>query len=294
MEPGSSLVGLDFDAGVAWPIYDWMGVAKAALESVARIPGRTWAPRASGSTSSRRVRWGRSPPRASPVRAARRPVASAGAPGLGHRRRRPGRPGHLLAAVGVLAGDQRRDRARRRGLSRRRRAGLGRRRRVVAVSRGRPSAQREPVRDEGRAAPGDGDRVAAGARRPPPDGQHELAPVSRHPGDAQGVEHPAAAAQTDDERPDRPAARPQLYGHARAVRPAAEVAQAQLGAGRPLGRGRPDGGRPGDRQRRQRVAGADRAEPSGTGSPASRALRKVTAAASTGPRRCRDPGRCTR
>ena len=32
----SSVVALDFDARVAWPAYDWMGVAKAALESLAR------------------------------------------------------------------------------------------------------------------------------------------------------------------------------------------------------------------------------------------------------------------
>ena len=37
---GSSLVGLDFDARVAWPAYDWMGVAKAALESVNRYLAR--------------------------------------------------------------------------------------------------------------------------------------------------------------------------------------------------------------------------------------------------------------
>jgi enoyl-[acyl-carrier protein] reductase I len=33
---GGSLVALDFDATVAWPLYDWMGVSKAALESVNR------------------------------------------------------------------------------------------------------------------------------------------------------------------------------------------------------------------------------------------------------------------
>lgn len=44
MPPGSSLVGLDFDAGVAWPIYDWMGVAKAALESVSRYLARDLGP----------------------------------------------------------------------------------------------------------------------------------------------------------------------------------------------------------------------------------------------------------
>jgi enoyl-[acyl-carrier protein] reductase I len=37
---GGSLVGMDFDASVAWPIYDWMGVAKAALESVSRYLAR--------------------------------------------------------------------------------------------------------------------------------------------------------------------------------------------------------------------------------------------------------------
>jgi meromycolic acid enoyl-[acyl-carrier-protein] reductase len=35
-----SFVGMDFDASVAWPIYDWMGVAKAALESVSRYLAR--------------------------------------------------------------------------------------------------------------------------------------------------------------------------------------------------------------------------------------------------------------
>ena len=44
MDRGSSLVGLDFDATVAWPIYDWMGVAKAALESVNRYLARDLGP----------------------------------------------------------------------------------------------------------------------------------------------------------------------------------------------------------------------------------------------------------
>ncbi|MDQ8043743.1 MAG: enoyl-ACP reductase FabI [Solirubrobacteraceae bacterium] len=42
---GGSIVGLDFDATVAWPSYDWMGVAKAALESVARYLARDLGPR---------------------------------------------------------------------------------------------------------------------------------------------------------------------------------------------------------------------------------------------------------
>ncbi len=40
MRPGSSIVGLDFDATVAWPKYDWMGVAKAAFESTNRYLAR--------------------------------------------------------------------------------------------------------------------------------------------------------------------------------------------------------------------------------------------------------------
>jgi enoyl ACP reductase len=44
MPTGSSIVGLDFDASVAWPIYDWMGVAKAALESVSRYLARDLGP----------------------------------------------------------------------------------------------------------------------------------------------------------------------------------------------------------------------------------------------------------
>jgi len=39
-----SVVGLDFDASVAWPQYDWMGVAKAALESTARYLARDLGP----------------------------------------------------------------------------------------------------------------------------------------------------------------------------------------------------------------------------------------------------------
>lgn len=45
MAPGSAIVGLDFDASVAWPAYDWMGVAKAALESASRYLARDLGPR---------------------------------------------------------------------------------------------------------------------------------------------------------------------------------------------------------------------------------------------------------
>ena len=40
MGGGGSVVGLDFDASVAWPGYDWMGVAKAGLESCSRYLAR--------------------------------------------------------------------------------------------------------------------------------------------------------------------------------------------------------------------------------------------------------------
>ncbi|MEO6121298.1 MAG: enoyl-ACP reductase FabI [Acidimicrobiales bacterium] len=39
-DDGGSIVALDFDARQAWPKYDWMGVAKAALESTARYLAR--------------------------------------------------------------------------------------------------------------------------------------------------------------------------------------------------------------------------------------------------------------
>jgi len=45
MEDGGAIVGMDFDASVAWPVYDWMGVAKAALEAVSRYLARDLGPK---------------------------------------------------------------------------------------------------------------------------------------------------------------------------------------------------------------------------------------------------------
>ncbi len=45
MDGGGAIVGLDFDASVAWPGYDWMGVAKAGLESCARYLARDLGPK---------------------------------------------------------------------------------------------------------------------------------------------------------------------------------------------------------------------------------------------------------
>ncbi len=44
MTDGGSLVGLDFDATVSYPAYDWMGVAKAAFESTSRYLARYLGP----------------------------------------------------------------------------------------------------------------------------------------------------------------------------------------------------------------------------------------------------------
>jgi enoyl-[acyl-carrier protein] reductase I len=44
MSSGGSIVSLDFDASVAWPIYDWMGVSKAALEAITRYLARYLGP----------------------------------------------------------------------------------------------------------------------------------------------------------------------------------------------------------------------------------------------------------
>jgi enoyl ACP reductase len=45
MGSGGSVVGMTFDATVAWPAYDWMGVAKAGLESTARYLARDLGPK---------------------------------------------------------------------------------------------------------------------------------------------------------------------------------------------------------------------------------------------------------
>ena len=45
MSSGASFVGLDFDNTVAWPAYNWMGVAKSALESINRYLAKELGPR---------------------------------------------------------------------------------------------------------------------------------------------------------------------------------------------------------------------------------------------------------
>ncbi|HKA93808.1 MAG TPA: enoyl-ACP reductase FabI, partial [Acidimicrobiia bacterium] len=45
MDTGGSIVGFDFDNTQAWPVYDWMGVAKSAFESTARYLARDLGPK---------------------------------------------------------------------------------------------------------------------------------------------------------------------------------------------------------------------------------------------------------
>ena len=45
MPPGAGIVALDFDATKAWPMYNWMGVAKAALASTAQYLAAELGPR---------------------------------------------------------------------------------------------------------------------------------------------------------------------------------------------------------------------------------------------------------
>ncbi|SDQ43534.1 enoyl-ACP reductase FabI [Quadrisphaera sp. DSM 44207] len=45
LQEGAGVVGLTFDASLAWPVYGWMGVAKAAFESCSRYLARELGPR---------------------------------------------------------------------------------------------------------------------------------------------------------------------------------------------------------------------------------------------------------
>ena len=119
MSSGGSVVGLTFDATVAWPAYDWMGVAKAALESTSRYLARDLGPdgiRVNLVSAGPLQDAGR---QGDPgVRGPRVDVERPGAARLGQRRPRADRQGDLCAAVGPVPGDDRRDHPRRRRLPR--------------------------------------------------------------------------------------------------------------------------------------------------------------------------------
>ena len=89
MTDGGTFVGLDFDNRVAWPAYNWMGVAKSALQSVNRYLAKSSARRASAATSSPPGRCARWRPRASPASPVRGHLGRAGPARLGHQRPEP-------------------------------------------------------------------------------------------------------------------------------------------------------------------------------------------------------------
>ena len=115
MGGGGSVVGLDFDASVAWPGYDWMGVAKAGLESCARYLARDLgAPRRPGQPGGGGPAAHHGRQVHTRVRAVRGRVGQPGAARLGHHRPGADRAGLRGAAVRLVPRDHRRDRPRRR------------------------------------------------------------------------------------------------------------------------------------------------------------------------------------
>ena len=113
MPNGGSVVGLTFDATVAWPKYDWMGVAKAAFESTARYLARDLGPAnvrvnlvAAGPLEDDR---GQVDPG---LRGVRGRLVDAGAAGLGRLGLRACRESLHRAAVGLVPAHHRGDRAR--------------------------------------------------------------------------------------------------------------------------------------------------------------------------------------
>jgi enoyl-[acyl-carrier protein] reductase I len=113
MGPGGAIVGMDFDASRAWPGYDWMGVAKAGLESCARYLVRA-------AQDHGRAQY-------PGLRELRRDVGRPSAARLGSVRSGTVRPGLRGPAVGLVPGHLRRDPARRRGCARHRRLIVSRR-----------------------------------------------------------------------------------------------------------------------------------------------------------------------
>ena len=106
MKPGSSIVGLDFDARIAWPAYDWMGVAKGRPGVNFPLPG----PRSRGQGHPGKPRLGR--PDKDPgrqrhqrLRKHRRRVAKPGPVGVGGHGPRARRALRGQFALRLVAGD---------------------------------------------------------------------------------------------------------------------------------------------------------------------------------------------
>ena len=97
---GRGVVGMDFDATVAWPVYDWMGVAKAALEATSRYLARDLGPRGVRVNLVSAGPLGTIAARGIPGFAQLADAwEQAGAARLGHGGRRPGRRRGLLPAL---------------------------------------------------------------------------------------------------------------------------------------------------------------------------------------------------
>ena len=119
MTDGGSVVGLTFDATVAWPAYDWMGVAKAGLESCSRYLARDLGP------DGIRVNLVSAGPAEDPrrqgdpgLRGARVDVERPCPARLGREGPGPDRQGRVRPALRLLPRHHRRDRPRRRRLPR--------------------------------------------------------------------------------------------------------------------------------------------------------------------------------
>ena len=177
---GGSLVGLDFDNRMAWPAYDWMGVAKSALQSICRYLARD--------LGEHRIR--ANLVSAGPLKT----VAAKSIPGfevlhdlwneraplqLGLLQPRTGGADGLCAAVGLGADDHRGDHPRRRGLPcHGRPAG----RPAAGSMRARRSGSRAGIRADSRS----GDTVITSVRGSvtenvaPPPGSLEQLDISLH------------------------------------------------------------------------------------------------------------------
>ena len=119
MSEGGSIVGLTFDATIAWPAYDWMGVAKAALESTSRYLARDLGPEGIRcnlvSAGPLKTLAAKAIPGFEDLESAWKDRAPLGWDETDHDADRQGR---LRAAERLLPGHHRRDRPRRRWLPR--------------------------------------------------------------------------------------------------------------------------------------------------------------------------------
>ena len=115
MGPGGAFVGLDFDNQRAWPAYNWMGVAKSALQSVNRYLARELGPQADPMQPGRRRAGAHDGRQVDPrLRAVRGHVGRPRPARLGRQQLRAGRQGVRRPAVRLVPGHDRRDRPRRR------------------------------------------------------------------------------------------------------------------------------------------------------------------------------------